>query len=59
MAEPTVGKSIPVKLLRKHKINKLHIKKLTVAQLKNLEKVVIENSKTTGEPGCGVCCTTP
>lgn len=57
MAEPNVGKAIPVKFLKKHKVNKLHIKKLTVADCKGLEKAVKEAD--IGGVGCGVCCTTP
>jgi hypothetical protein len=46
-------------MLKKHKINKLHIKKLTVTECKGLEKAVKEHGKDTGGVGCGICCTTP
>jgi hypothetical protein len=58
MPEKSVGKIIPLALLKKHKINKIHIKKLTVTECKNLKKAVDENEQA-GGPGCGVCCTVP
>jgi Tfp pilus assembly ATPase PilU len=60
MADKTIGKMIPLSILRKHKINKAHVKKLTVTDCKNIQKAVMDaNRDARGDPGCGVCCTVP
>jgi hypothetical protein len=54
----TVGNALSLAELRKFKINKQHIKKLTVTELNNLKKAVEAHPKSEGG-GCQVCCCTP
>ena len=58
MATKTVGNILSLAELKKFKINKQHIKKLTVTECTNLKKATQAHIAENGL-SCQVCCCTP
>lgn len=47
---------VSAQLQKKHKVDKLYLKKVTVTDLKNLSRALVEADATPGSPACETCC---
>lgn len=58
MAVKTIGNILSLKELKRFKINKAHIRKLSVTECSNLKKATDAHKEATGEVFSVCCCST-
>ena len=55
---PGILSKIRPEIQKRYKLDKPHLKKLSVAELKSIAKAVVESKATPGGTACQTCCCT-
>lgn len=53
---PGALSKVSPKLKKKHKVDKPHLKKVTVVDLNNMRNALVEAAATPGSVACQTCC---